>query len=987
MKKGKQKSSIKAILLAVFVSGSLWTATIQTAQARETVWDYTGLGIGQTTVFYDSSIGMPTSEANAIAQTSDGFIWIGSYSGLIRYDGNIFFRYDASTGISNVVSLFVDSADRLWIGTNDNGIARMEKGQLTFYGKEEGLRSDSIRSIAQDEAGNILIATTQGMAYVDTKDQLHLIDDDRINGRYVCEIHADDRGVIYCETLEGDFFSVRQLAVWQYYFGKDLGENVISCIFPDPEREGYVYLGTEGSEIIHGDMDHGMTGYEVIQAPKQTNINCLRMVDDTLWICADDGIAHIDRDGTYTKLQRVDMTNSVDDMMEDLEGNLWFASSRQGVMKVTGSIFTDINRIAGMENVVVNTTCRHGDDLFIGTDTGLIILDRDYYVKNTPLTKLLKNTRIRSIKEDSRKNLWLCTYSDYGLICMDQSGTITQYNMQQGLSSNRVRTLMEMSDGTVVASTSGGVHFLRDGEIVETYDGSSGLSNTEILCICEGEDGELYLGSDGNGLYILDGQDIIHLGQEDGLGSEVILRIKKDTQRGIYWIVTSNSLAYMKDRKITTITDFPYANNFDMFFDENGRIWVLSSNGIYVVSGEDMLANKDIDYILYDSESGLPYVTTANSRNYLSPEGELFISGTNGVSMVNINDARGMSADVSLQVPYVEADDEYIYTTPGQRVVIPAGCKRLNIYSFVLTYSLVNPRVTYYLEGFDDEIITTSQRDLDVATYTNLNGGRYVFHLSTVNVLTGEEEETMQLTIIKQKAFFEQWWFWLLVALAAAGLIAAMVLAYIRHKTASLLRKQQEQQTLINQVIRAFAKCIDMKDRYTNGHSFRVAKYTKMLAEKLNYTDREIENMYNIALLHDIGKISIPDKILNKTEALNDEEYAVMKQHSANGYEVLKDIKIAPDLALGAGYHHERLDGKGYPAGLSGEKIPMVAQVIAVADTFDAMYSTRPYRKKMQLDVVIERIKQVAGTQLNPDVVDKLVELADEGMLEDETVE
>ena len=305
-------------------------------------------------------------------------------------------------------------------------------------------------------------------------------------------------------------------------------------------------------------------------------------------------------------------------MLCDSEGNLWFTSTRQGVMKITNSIFTDINRITGMDHVVVNTTCRYKDDLYIGTDTGLMILDRNYYTKNTELTKLLKNVRIRSIMEDSHKNLWLCTYSNYGLVCMEEDGTIIQYNLQHGLSSNRVRTLVETSDGTIVVSTSGGVHFLRDGKIIETFEGSRGLSNTEILSICEGDNGELYLGSDGDGLYILDGQEITHLGREDGLGSEVILRIKKDTMRNCYWIVTGNSLAYMKERKITTIANFPYSNNLDLFFDENGRIWVLSSNGIYVVSGEEMIANQEIDYILYDSASGLPYVTTANSCNYLS---------------------------------------------------------------------------------------------------------------------------------------------------------------------------------------------------------------------------------------------------------------------------------------------------------------------------------------------------------------------------------
>ena len=176
-----------------------------------------------------------------------------------------------------------------------------------------------------------------------------------------------------------------------------------------------------------------------------------------------------------------------------------------------------------------------------------------------------------------------------------------------------------------------------------------------------------------------------------------------------------------------------------------------------------------------------------------------------------------------------------------------------------------------------------------------------------------------------------------------------------------------------------------MKDNYTRGHSFRVSKYTGLLAERMGYDPEQVHEMRNIALLHDIGKISIPDEILNKQSGLTDEEYAIMKSHASNGYDVLKYVTIMPNLADGAGYHHERLDGKGYPYGKKGDEIPMVAQIIAVADTFDAMYSTRPYRKKMPLMDVVTEIERVAGTQLNSDVVKCLVELANEGLLEDET--
>lgn len=197
------------------------------------------------------------------------------------------------------------------------------------------------------------------------------------------------------------------------------------------------------------------------------------------------------------------------------------------------------------------------------------------------------------------------------------------------------------------------------------------------------------------------------------------------------------------------------------------------------------------------------------------------------------------------------------------------------------------------------------------------------------------------------------------------------------------MRKQKENRLFINQIIHAFAKSIDIKDKYTNGHSMRVAYYAKMIAKKAGFPDKAAEAVYNIGLLHDIGKITVPDEILNKAGRLDDEEFNVIKKHTSNGSEILKEIAIAPELAIGAQYHHERIDGRGYPSGKGGDEIPEIAQIIAVADTFDAMYSTRPYRKKMPLEKVTAELERCAGTQLSPEYVGVLIQLIKEGAIAD----
>lgn len=226
---------------------------------------------------------------------------------------------------------------------------------------------------------------------------------------------------------------------------------------------------------------------------------------------------------------------------------------------------------------------------------------------------------------------------------------------------------------------------------------------------------------------------------------------------------------------------------------------------------------------------------------------------------------------------------------------------------------------------------------------------------------------------------------------AVAGVIAALCFGVIiffalrrsnRKTTEVLVRKSIEREQFIDEMIQAFAMCIDLKDTYTNGHSFRVAEYSKLLAKKLGYNSEDMREIYNIALLHDIGKISIPDYLLSKPSRPTAEEYGILHTHPKKGEEILKKISIAPDLAIGAGYHHERLDGCGYPNGLKGDEIPYVAQIIAVADAFDAMYSSRPYRKCMNIEDIRAELIRVSGTQLNGEIVEKMIELIDEGVTE-----
>ena len=198
-------------------------------------------------------------------------------------------------------------------------------------------------------------------------------------------------------------------------------------------------------------------------------------------------------------------------------------------------------------------------------------------------------------------------------------------------------------------------------------------------------------------------------------------------------------------------------------------------------------------------------------------------------------------------------------------------------------------------------------------------------------------------------------------------------------KMDALIAQQAREKELTREIIEAFAKVVDMKDSYTQGHSFRVAHYTEMIAREMGCDDETVEKYYYIALMHDIGKVGIPDSVLNKPGKLTDDEFSLIKSHASRGYDVLHSISIMPEIAIGAQSHHERPDGKGYPNGLNGEDLPLVARIISVADCFDAMYSDRPYRPRMNFDRAVGIIREVSGTQLSSSVVDAFLRLVDRG--------
>ncbi|MBP5325246.1 MAG: response regulator, partial [Pseudobutyrivibrio sp.] len=302
----------------------------------------------------------------------------------------------------------------------------------------------------------------------------------------------------------------------------------------------------------------------------------------------------------------------------------------------------------------------------------------------------------------------------------------------------------------------------------------------------EGLDGEIMVGTDGGGMYrVVDGK-AERITRDDGLTSDVILRIKKDEKRDLYWIITSNSIQYMKDGVVYEIKNFPYSNNFDIYLDVDDNAWILSSNGIYCANADDMIQKETFEYRFYNGDTGLTSVPTGNSFSELDG-GNLYIAGRSGVNKVDINNFFHQSGRIRVAVKSIVADDQEIKQDENGVYVIPPTSGRIQINASIVNYNLSNPLIHMYLEGDEASGITANQSDISSLEYTGLKYGNYKLHIQVLDESNGTLYQDEVFLINKQPKLTELMVFRVLIVALIAILVGLLVW---RIMTGTIIRKQ-----------------------------------------------------------------------------------------------------------------------------------------------------------------------------------------------------
>lgn len=953
---------------------------------------------------YNKENGLLSGKANDIASTNDGVLWIGSYEGLYRYNGLDFRLMTDLDSVKAVRCLYVDDEGRLFVGTNESGLSIIiNESVANMLDEQKGLPSDSVRCITRCSDGYYYIGTAEALAVVTIADGLRVVKlINEVQG--AIRICSDEKDHIAAVTSSGRLYIIRDSKIlWQSSLQN---ERFTSVKFSD---EGLLYASTENnfvkcfeiSDPEEQEDDSGKAVFSIKEIQKvfcagSRHINSLAFYDGVLFVTSDSGVGYIE-DDIFNQVETASFNNSIDNMLEDYQGNLWFTSSRLGLFKMCKSSFSDAYFSAGLSEAVVNSTARFKGNLYFATDNGLKAVDAKSgrELKNE-LTRALSNVRTRCLTTASDGSMWICTKSR-GLVHVRKDESLAYIG--QG---HHFRVCIELSDGTFAAGSGDGIAFVKNEKITSWIGEEDGLENAIILSVSQNVDGSLLAGTDGGGIAVCKKTDgNWHLSsiikKKNGLTSNIVLRTVNDYENGRpngnVFAVTSNSICYMyfSDSQLSYIkplTCFPFSNNYDLILYKGENIFVLSSVGIFVVNRDQLLHRPKIDYELLDLKKGLRGSLTANSWNLLEANGDLYLSCDIGSSRLNLDNYAKSGLSYRMQLKSVIIDSKRHILQKDIPFVIPADAETVEIVPEIVNYSIYNPYVSLYFEGIDESPLVMLQSELSSISYTNIKPGSYRFHISVLDSKGRRSVEETTYTIVKKFNLHDNWWF----RLYAMGVIILVVIWFTWFATFSIQQRRMEKQQreieavkrqvqMGNETIFAIANSVEARDKSTGRHSYRVAEYSVMIAQELGFNEEQQEQIRKTGLLHDIGKIGVPDNILNKTTKLTDEEYEIIKRHTIIGSEILKGLTLISRFDEGAKYHHERYDGSGYPFGLKGEEIPLNARIIGIADAFDAMTANRIYRKRLDMEVVKDELRHWSGSQFDPGLVDVMLDLIESGRL------
>jgi len=923
----------------------------------------------KTETNYGQEDGLSSIIANDIVQTDDGYIWIAQYVGLTRYNGRSFDLLDKTDNGINLTGCqaLATIDNELYIGTQ-KGLIKYSDGQFTQINI-----LDSEFSVYDIEivSSTVLFATSMGTySYSRNLDKCRLV-----NSFSSASIESIDVAT-YASNIEF-FYVTKDNAVYNnasasspYY---DSISEPAKCVYVDKDN---IYIGTNNGHLIINKTE------DILVCEK--SINSMIYNNNKLYIATDEGL-FIYYDGEIEAISsKLECSKSIEKIRFDYEENLWLASSETGVSKITSNELMDyfyeyqidnwfLKKNPDITSFTVNAITKYNNLMYIATGNGLVIIDeKNGLIIDNELTETLFGIRIRDLLV-FKDVLYIATYdsSIFDLVSYDgsninlyDSSNLTE-NYTASSAAGQLRSFAKTDECLLIATNYG----------ITKYDGTTFISkqlDARPLYLYTTED-TIYACMENIGVVIISSDLETQTRIDDN--NHPSLKVLKVLDTLFY--SDANTLYYYRNGKISVVNAMFTGSIVEILYINNQFI-IATDYEIYKITS-DIFADK-VEYDEIGATNGLKSSLVANASGYYSQENNsYYFAASKGVYVYSLDSSQEETTPIKLGVDSILVDGKRV---SGTTIKISKNTKRIVISVSVLSFKLgTKYNAMYRLRGLDDEWQPLRSGDSNEITYTNLDGGEYVFEFKVISSDGTEGYNTVSITFDKDKHFYEQPLFWIIIIVLGLSFVAVVNILIIKGRTNALIKREAEYRQITIEAMQAIARTIDAKDEYTNGHSSRVGEYAKTIATELGLSQNEVDNIYYIALLHDIGKIGIPLDILNKPGKLTSEEYEIIKTHTTKGGKILDGITTIPNIADGAKYHHERYDGKGYPEGLSGENIPYTARIIACCDIFDAMATRRSYKEPYSKKRIIEEFEKAKGTQLDPKIAEVVINLIKEGKL------
>ncbi|BDD10600.1 guanylate cyclase [Fulvitalea axinellae] len=765
-------------------------------------WPFANLQIQH----FSQDDGLPTAGALSIHQSKSGYIWITTFSGLIRFDGikmEVFNKKKLPWLNNNVFTEIFETKDGTLYFGGYNGLLIRKEGEWKLLSKESGLPGNVVSAIAQGRDGTIWLGTNNGLCFVSPNDSIVSLSTHRILSQAKIYDIAAQGSTMWVTTKKFGVFEINKNGT-RRHFAKEALHKEFRHILSYPE-EGRIRLSTDSG---HRDLFPEGRFEDIGKADGLPGNRSKSFYHDSkgrLWVGTDTGLCIATENGYSTPLKLKGISHyQVVDITEDREGNIWVATYRNGFFYLKESQFYFLGKDHGLSGEVVYCIVPlNKSSKLIGTNNGVDILKgnqlRPFLAKDA-----LPSGVVRDILIDSKRNIWVCTES--GLARFSEDGKPLPILSENKTTCSYVRLAIEDSDGKIWLGTREGIN-VYDGKQFRLISKKDGLKSDYILGMMEDSKGQIWVSTQSGLSIIKDGKVTKTLTKKDGLAGDVCFRPYEDTD-SIIWVGANGGLSRIDGDSIMHFSSQDGLASDEAFqiIEDNGRhFWVICNEGAYQIcrdSIDALVEGRDsrIESLLLDRNLGL-HGGTPNSKSYKDKKGYIWLCTQKGIAKLSLKSMSQRGIAPKVIISDLTLDDTQLSPEKDDFVKIKPYGNRLEIsFTGIHFEAPQHLRFQYKLEGFDPKWQTA--KSLRKAVYTHLPPGEYTFKVKAICYKGIESRGTAKIKVVKEPRFYQS----LIIQLLFGLSIILLALLIYRWRLSVLRNRNAMLKTLIFEKTRELRK-------------------------------------------------------------------------------------------------------------------------------------------------------------------------------------